>query len=81
MSSPSDFRAFIIEQTAKDSHSLIGTVVIHENARVQKLRFGADVFAIDDGLDRFEGGVALGSSILLAGLGQDAPMPETFSFK
>ncbi len=62
----------------QDGHGLVGTTVVHEDAGLEKLGFRSDVLAVKDGFDRLQGGFAVGLGILLAGLGQDAPMPEAF---
>ena len=38
------------------------------------------MLTVEDGLDRLKGGVPIGFGILLAGLGEEAPVPKAFGF-
>ena len=57
----------LIEQILEEGRGLVRTAVVHENGGPEKLCFRPDVRALEEGLDRAQGGFALGLGVLVAG--------------
>ncbi len=74
-----DLRTFL-EQILEDGRGLVRTAVVHENGRPEKLCLGPDVRALEEGLERAQGGFALGLGVLVAGPVQKSLVLQALGF-